>query len=613
MYRLALVVLGMFAGLCPLASAQRIIHVDQSVSGGANNGTSWSNAYTSLQTALTSAVAGDAVYVAKGTYRPDDGSGLRTATFQLKSGVSLIGGFAGHGAPNPYARNITGTPSVLSGDIGNPGLKNDNSYHVLNGSGVNSSAVLDGFTIVDGNATGTAPNDVGGALYVSGGSPTIRACRFTNNSAVASGGAVQLVSSNGPHFSDCSFIGNETTSGNGAGVYAFSSTVTFTGSSFVDNYASVSGGGLSTIAGTLSLTACSFLDNSALIQGGGIHAFFTAIVVHDCLFDGNIVINESGAANDGGAGAFLDNVSGRFVRCSFIGNITSDDGAGLMNLNNTPDLISCKFAENYSAAYGGAIFNNRNLRLSNCAFIGNSAFQRGGAIYTVSSGPIVTNCTFSRNKVYASGLGGGVYGTSGSVPVLRNSIFWGNTDSTGSGEAAQVSLQSGTPSINYCCVQGWTGALGGTGNTSYGPQFVDFDGVDNIPGTADDDLHILPGSPCVNAASNSLLPPDTFDLDHDGDTTEPLPVDYDGNRRRVNGFVDMGAFEFPVINHPPGDLNCDGSTNAFDISPFLTSLVDVGAYLDQYPNCDPMLADMDGNGTVNPFDIQPFVSLLVSP
>jgi hypothetical protein len=63
----------------------------------------------------------------------------------------------------------------------------------------------------------------------------------------------------------------------------------------------------------------------------------------------------------------------------------------------------------------------------------------------------------------------------------------------------------------------------------------------------------------------------------------------------------------------PGDLNCDGAINAFDIDPFVLALTDPAGYAEEYPDCDYMLADINGDGVVNAFDIDPFVALLTAP
>jgi murein tripeptide amidase MpaA len=60
----------------------------------------------------------------------------------------------------------------------------------------------------------------------------------------------------------------------------------------------------------------------------------------------------------------------------------------------------------------------------------------------------------------------------------------------------------------------------------------------------------------------------------------------------------------------PGDLNCDGLINTFDIDPFVLALSNPTGYEQQYPNCDYMLADINNDGQVNAFDIDPFVELL---
>ena len=79
--------------------------------------------------------------------------------------------------------------------------------------------------------------------------------------------------------------------------------------------------------------------------------------------------------------------------------------------------------------------------------------------------------------------------------------------------------------------------------------------------------------------------------------------------------IDAFAAVFPC-QPPPGDLNCDGSVNNFDIDPFVLALTSAGHptpcddYDAVYPDCSCMLADTNGDGSVNNFDIDPFVELL---
>ncbi len=63
----------------------------------------------------------------------------------------------------------------------------------------------------------------------------------------------------------------------------------------------------------------------------------------------------------------------------------------------------------------------------------------------------------------------------------------------------------------------------------------------------------------------------------------------------------------------PGDMNCDGSLNAFDIDPFVLALTDPAGYAAAYPDCDIARADINEDGVVNAFDIDPFVGLLIEP
>lgn len=61
----------------------------------------------------------------------------------------------------------------------------------------------------------------------------------------------------------------------------------------------------------------------------------------------------------------------------------------------------------------------------------------------------------------------------------------------------------------------------------------------------------------------------------------------------------------------PGDTNCDGTIDFFDIDPFVTALVDPEAYASQFPDCDRLTADTNQDNVVDFFDIDPFVEILL--
>ena len=70
-----------------------VIYVNAAAAG-SNNGSSWANAYTSLQTALGAANASDEIWVAAATYKPTATTD-RTISFAMKNAVGIYGGFVG--------------------------------------------------------------------------------------------------------------------------------------------------------------------------------------------------------------------------------------------------------------------------------------------------------------------------------------------------------------------------------------------------------------------------------------------------------------------------------------------------------------------------------------
>jgi len=61
----------------------------------------------------------------------------------------------------------------------------------------------------------------------------------------------------------------------------------------------------------------------------------------------------------------------------------------------------------------------------------------------------------------------------------------------------------------------------------------------------------------------------------------------------------------------PGDTNCDGVVNTFDIDPFVLALTSPAEYLAVHPGCPIGNADANGDGSINAFDIDAFVQLLL--
>ena len=277
-------------------------YVDQRLASGANDGSSWSNAFQGsdgVRAALVSAIAGDQIWVARGTYKPTS-TIIPSISFQLRNGVELYGGFAG--AETLLAqRDVAANVTILDGD-----LNGSFSTHVVAAMATDGTAVLDGFTVRGGRASGGGSSGCGGGLFCQGGAgPTVRNCIFRNNLCSASGGAVYIENS-GPTFLDTRFefnavTGSMTGPGRGGGVsLLFGGSTVFARCQFSWNQA-VSGGGLAGGGSNVRITNCIFWNNiaSANVQGpsgGGAMLIDGSVTIRDC----TIVHNKSVTGTTGG-------------------------------------------------------------------------------------------------------------------------------------------------------------------------------------------------------------------------------------------------------------------------------------------------------------------------
>ena len=225
------------------AQAGRIIYVNINATPG-GDGASWGTAYQFLQDGLAAAPSNSTIWVAKGIYYPDDGGNVtdndRTASFNLKAGVFLYGGFAG--GETDLLQRTDEHPTILSGDIDQNGLQSGNSYHVLRVSS-NTVHFINTVTVRDGNADGQSfPHNSGGGILVEKSNALLQDVIVKSNAATEGGGGIAATNGSTLNvFLGSSVEGNS--AGDGGGIYCKGCTaVLLRRSSITNNTARYSGG-----------------------------------------------------------------------------------------------------------------------------------------------------------------------------------------------------------------------------------------------------------------------------------------------------------------------------------------------------------------------------------
>ncbi len=473
------------------AVGQRVVYVD-GMAAGVNDGASWENAYVNLQDALADAAASGAsiheIRVARGTYTPDQGIGYtpgdRTASFELFSGLALLGGYAGCASADPNARDRERFETILSGDLdGNddptirgesgccghswkPGCEDalceekvctrwamccedwwgntcvntaeryccdlcrptrcENSYTVLKAVDTDAATRIDGFTITGGESN----------AWLDPKAPKVDA-------SLATGGGLYVRNSS-LIVSNCTFV--ENAAGGASAMDTHGGEPVVTNCIFRDNgwYAQGAGLALSTAMENATVTDCQFIRN----RGGGMYASGNSPITR-CTFIGN---TRNGLYVGSGHPSISD--------CIFIGN-TGGRGGGMFNFG-FPQLINCGFYGNSAGLSGGGIYDGGwGLILINCVFSGNKAggsidypgatprSGAGGAIYKGMGPLLVLNCTIVGNEAE---IVGGLLGLEGAT--IAHSIFWGNKSDDGMGQGAQLGggFPNNPPQIRYNCI-----------------------------------------------------------------------------------------------------------------------------------------------------------------
>ncbi|MBO9610622.1 MAG: fibronectin type III domain-containing protein, partial [Paenibacillaceae bacterium] len=490
-----------------------------------NSGTSWDDAFATLQKALDTADTRDGqtyqIWIAKGTYIPTQtfpASSVcveripdppnppevwqcvryemrvdpRTAHFAMKNDVAIYGGFAGTEDPASFSladRDFVNNETILSGYLGVDQVLNPlSAYHVFYhpNLALDATAVLDGVTISGGR--GVEHQGYGGGMYNDKSSPALTNVTFSGNYAQYAGGAMANQSSN-PTLTHVTISGNEARSG----------------------------GGIYNSESSPILTHVTISDNKAFINEGG------------------------GMSNNSGSSPVLTHVT--------ISGNEANIGGGMYNSDSSPTLTNVTISGNKA----------RNI---------SPGGKVGGGIYTRNGSLTLTHVTISGN--WAASEAGGMYNDE-SATTIRNSIIWGNSATHESNHNIVISPWWSTfPVISHSLIEysngsgdNWNASVGSDdgNNIDADPKFIDYQ-LATIDSTSSGDYRLRKDSPAINAGNSIDIP-------------NGIITDLDGNSRVAGASVDMGAYEYeralPVPRNLIGTAGDRQVTLSWDVVSFADS------------------------------------------
>ncbi|MHC4396844.1 MAG: right-handed parallel beta-helix repeat-containing protein [Planctomycetota bacterium] len=435
--------------------------------------------------------------------------------------------------------------------------------------------ILSGFTVMNGYA------NYGGGIYCLNSSATINNCIISENTAGndfgGNGGGIYCRGWDDDIFTitDCIISGNSAKSrwAAGGGGVCFGGTLDGGGSTFIMTNCTItentvegegewsSGGSLycggeGTRYGdkdaTFKISNCTIRNNT----GSGIYCEDSNPIINNCSISGNT------GRGSGGIWCWFSDCT--ISNSTISGNTGSGGGpgrgrgwfggrscGGISVMDGIYFIYNCTISGNTGEEDGGISCGYSDCTISNCTISGNTAsgggrggrggpIHNGGGISVMDGIYLINNCTISGNS--AENGSGGIACSWGSNTTISNSVLWGNKAPDG----PEIYLSSGQNKVevqvSYSNVQGGQNSVyAATDSTlSWGPGNIDADPCFVEPGLWDGDLwiegdyHLQPWSACIDAGDPYYVP-------------GANETDLDGLARVFGGRVDMGAYEFSLI------------------------------------------------------------------
>jgi len=491
--------------------ANGIAYVREGFSG---NGESWETATGDLKKAIE-ATGTQQVFVATGNYDAPAGS-----SFKMKNQVKIYGGFD----PDHGIRTLDNTRILPTESTGGSVLNGQNQRGIIRNDYTSSdpldnSAVLDGFTIMNGETSG---NTFGAGILNVFASPVLRNLVIKNNKLPAGGGAGMANVSASPVISNVIITRNEAL--RGGGMYNIDNSSPVLTDVIISHNKATSdtqfgGGGIFNQETSLKLTRVTISDNTAANAGGGIYS-----IKNTRIDAGNSVIENNKAPYGGG----------------FYNNTSEAQFTNVIFRVNSATMVE-------SGSGGGALFNQKSdLQLTNVLIEKNHANFRGGGLRNLSGNPVLTNVTFIHNTAADTAATGA--DIEGGTPGFNNTLVFGTV--------------KGSYTARHSLIQGHTDSANGN---------IDASGIAPINVFTDPengDYTLLACSPAVNSGDNTLFP--GLDISKVDLAGNPRVYDFANSKN-----IDMGAYEFQGVPANYSAITFEDSTVVYDGTPHAITVQNV--------------------------------------